>query len=233
MTEDRDKLFPGKVRFEDLKNHRYIGRKPIYDFLKENACYMGGQVLDFGCGSMQYDVCFDKADHITGLDVEGADVIFGKNKHIVYYDGINIPFDDESFDSCYSIQAFLCIRDYRHSLQEIHRILRPGGYFIITTDFVLPEMTALPDYTRVTKKRLIYELEEAGFEVIKIKGSTATKHTIRRLKIFCMKYEQHFPWVVCKLYTIFSNMMFVLDKDRYKEGLLPYDYLTLCRKKSG
>lgn len=34
--EPRDKLFTGKIRICDLKNHRYRLRKPIYDFLVEN-----------------------------------------------------------------------------------------------------------------------------------------------------------------------------------------------------
>lgn len=33
----RDKLFPGKVRWQDLLNPRYISRKPIYDFLVEQS----------------------------------------------------------------------------------------------------------------------------------------------------------------------------------------------------
>lgn len=228
----RDKLFSGKLRFKDLLNPRYIGRKPIYDFCVEHSKSITGKVLDFGCGSLQYNSVFTSAERIIGLDVKEAIKIFGTQEDVVYYDGKDVPFMDETFDSVFSIECFLCINDYSYSFSEINRILRRGGVFLLTVPFAMPEMeNELLDYNRFTKTRLKGELEKSGFEVLKIEGSTSTTDTLRRVRINKLIYEDHAPIVVWKMYTLYSNTLFAMKKGKIAERRFPYGYLVLCRKR--
>ena len=86
MRLERNKLFPGRVRLVDLCNARYITRKPIYDFLIENADRISGNVLDFGCGSMEYKKILKNVNTYSGLDIEGADKNGCFAEDVIYYD---------------------------------------------------------------------------------------------------------------------------------------------------
>ena len=45
----------------------------------------------------------------------------------------HLPFDDEVFDVVMSFDVFEHIRDSDAHLQEVHRVLRPGGQYLIQT----------------------------------------------------------------------------------------------------
>jgi len=47
------------------------------------------------------------------------------------YDGIRLPFPDESQDAVYSSHCLEHIKDYRSTLRDWYRVLKVGGYLII------------------------------------------------------------------------------------------------------
>jgi SAM-dependent methyltransferase len=57
------------------------------------------------------------------------------NFHLVVFDGINLPLDDNSVDIAYSNQVLehLHPEDAAAQLKEIHRVLKLGGQFICVT----------------------------------------------------------------------------------------------------
>jgi len=75
-------------------------------------CYEGtkqDKILDFGCGGGRYlFVGRELGYNVIGLDINqklfGDDIferlheIYGIEKYITFYDGINIPFEENSFD---------------------------------------------------------------------------------------------------------------------------------------
>lgn len=96
------------------------------------------KILDFGCGRGQVV----SAGLAKGFDIHGADTFEGmyekwmdqcdealRGKLHKIHDNI-LPFDDNSFDLIISNQVFEHIPDYKKSLEEIHRVLKPGGKLI-------------------------------------------------------------------------------------------------------
>lgn len=45
--------------------------------------------------------------------------------------GLNVPFDDESFDVAWTQHSTMNIEDKARLFQEIHRVLRPGGKYVL------------------------------------------------------------------------------------------------------
>ena len=83
-------------------------------------------VLDFFCGSRPYDDLMPSSARVTGLDVSDwagiADVVTTEF----------LPFADESFDMVTCFEAFYYVQDPPAAVDEIRRVLRPGGAVVLT-----------------------------------------------------------------------------------------------------
>jgi ubiquinone/menaquinone biosynthesis C-methylase UbiE len=97
------------------------------------------QMLDFGCGDGHSSVYirkhFPKAI-IKGIDVSAESINIANEKGIdaaefQTFDGSKIPFGDETFDVIFTSMVFHHIDHGLHAgvLNEIHRVLKPGGRF--------------------------------------------------------------------------------------------------------
>lgn len=93
-------------------------------------------VLDLGCGTGQSINVFRKYDSQVvwkGLDIEDSPEVSQRQRADVEFydfDGVNIPFDDETFDIVYSNQVFEHVRYPEQLLAEVRRVLKPEGAFI-------------------------------------------------------------------------------------------------------
>jgi SAM-dependent methyltransferase len=88
-------------------------------------------VLDIYCGTRPYEDLLPPHARSTGLDVEGnpygiADVVSNEF----------LPFGDASFDLVTCYEAFHYVEDPRRGVEEIRRVLRPGGRVLISVPFV-------------------------------------------------------------------------------------------------
>ena len=109
----------------------------------------GRNVLDLACGNGRWLDRFQSASYV-GLDLnkgmlsEAARV--HPNQRFVQGDMTAIPFADESFDgvlSMFGAMGHLPLDGQRMMLDEVHRVLRPGGVALITngnmmSPFALP-----------------------------------------------------------------------------------------------
>lgn len=146
-------------------NSNYIISRGISTGIKKNAHYMKGTMLDFGCGSKPYHSLFDVKNHI-GIDINNSahnnDISFVDK----FYDGKNIPFDDEYFDSIFSSEVLTHIFNVEEIISELNRVLKKNGCFLLTVPFVWKENEKPHDSVRYTSFGIKYLLEKNGFEII-------------------------------------------------------------------
>lgn len=124
----------------------YLSRHPLFfSFIRPQEAYLfhkymkylKSPTLDFGSGDGFFaDVVFGPQQIDTGIDLETNRTLEGKDakayKEIVYYDGITLPFQDNTYKTIVSNCVLEHIPDIQTSLKEIHRVLKPGGYFMTT-----------------------------------------------------------------------------------------------------
>jgi 2-polyprenyl-3-methyl-5-hydroxy-6-metoxy-1,4-benzoquinol methylase len=93
-----------------------------------------GRALDLGAG----DGAFAQRLHALGYDAVACDIDAGlyKASEIPFRAGnINdgIPFDDASIDLVVFIEVLEHLKNPWKAIEEMHRVLRPGGYLVLST----------------------------------------------------------------------------------------------------
>jgi SAM-dependent methyltransferase len=84
----------------------------------DSACFRGKKILDIGCGR-------DKLPGSVGLDhmpLPGVDVVCDLSE--------SLPFEDGEFEVVYSNQVLEHVPNMIDLIEEIHRILVPGGLLV-------------------------------------------------------------------------------------------------------
>ena len=108
----------------------------------------GARVLDVGCGLGAVDVLlFERfgAAHVTGIDVEAPLVAraAARVEAAGLADRVSIrmvspgpfPFEDAAFDVVFSKDSMIHIPDKRALYRDIHRVLAPGGWMVLSDWF--------------------------------------------------------------------------------------------------
>lgn len=105
----------------------------LYDWLPEN-----GPVLDVGCGNGIYTQWLaKKCEPAYGIDHNLKNLSWGKsefpNVNFLMANGESLPFPDDFFGAVMITEVLEHTRDDRLTLQEIHRVMRPGGTLLVST----------------------------------------------------------------------------------------------------
>ncbi|KAJ2786457.1 Delta(24)-sterol C-methyltransferase [Coemansia interrupta] len=103
----------------------------------------GMKVLDVGCGvgGPARECVRLTGAHVTGLNnndyqIQRANIYAAKNKqenHSTFVKGdfMHMPFEDNSFDAAYAIEATCHAPVLKDVYSEMYRVVKPGGYFAI------------------------------------------------------------------------------------------------------
>jgi ubiquinone/menaquinone biosynthesis C-methylase UbiE len=144
----------------------YIIRKRILKGVADNVHFLNGKMLDFGCGSKPYKSLFNVEEYI-GLDYDSQGHDHSNEQIDVFYDGVKIPFDDNTFDSVFSSEVFEHVFNLEEMIPEINRVMKVNGVILITCPFAICEHEQPNDYARYTSFAIKHLMQKNGFEVIK------------------------------------------------------------------
>jgi SAM-dependent methyltransferase len=109
-------------------------------------------VVDLGCGdgkSARFARQFQSDVRWVGLDIVESDNARNiSDEQVLLYDGVNLPFRDDSVPLIYSNQVLEHVRHPEPLLREVARVLQPGGTFIGSTSQLEPyHASSLWNYT--------------------------------------------------------------------------------------
>ena len=160
------------IPFEASTLDIYYVRQSILLALKENITLFKGKLLDIGCGKMPYKefiVANSTIEKYVGLDIEGALNYDADIKPDYLWDGITMPFADNSFDSAFGTEVLEHCARPEIILNEVYRVLKPGGVLFFTVPFLWPLHEVPNDAFRYTPFTLERLLTDASFVNIKLK----------------------------------------------------------------
>jgi len=133
------------------------------DFLRNHAGYFRGDVVDVGCGNGKYR---DLVKNLPGVtSYTGIDFYKTKVANIVADLNKPLSVSSNSFNVAICLSVIEHLQEPQLALDEMYRILRPGGYLLLSTPWVYPYHHEPNDYFRFSRYALKYMLEKSGFEV--------------------------------------------------------------------
>ncbi len=150
-------------------NPFYFARKGLAAHVRDLGRHISGRTLDVGCGSKPYEQLYDSTEYV-GLEYDTPQNRAGK-KADHFYDGETFPFGDGEFDSVVANEVFEHVFNPNRFLDEVHRVLKPGGMVLMTMPFVWDEHEQPHDFARYSSFGIRHLLEQHGFEIIKQRKS--------------------------------------------------------------
>ena len=139
----------------------------------------GNHVLDIGCGvgeALGTASSFQDVS-LAGIDISEKMIQIAKgalpNADLKVGSVLDLPWDQNTFDLIFSIEAIYFVHDIRKALQEIRRCLREGGRFFAVNEYYEENFgsstwaSQLPmKLIRLSENEWIEVFREAGFKSI-------------------------------------------------------------------
>lgn len=150
-----------------------IHKSLMLDKIKRYQSYFEGKILDVGAGDQPYRKQFTKISNYISTNTrqhyKDQSEEMNKFTDIWIKDASELPFEDNEMDGVLCFQVLSVIEKPDLFFKETERILKPGGKFLLTTDFLYPTWSD-QDRGRYSKQQLERFADEAGLKVIKIES---------------------------------------------------------------
>lgn len=169
----------------EIASDRIPSDNPIHQRLLQAyylACpYVSGNLLEVGCGEGRgISVLQDHCDHYTGIDkIEEVIQTLSKKYPDHSFLQSTIPpisgLENNSFDSIVTFQVIEHIGDDLAFLQELYRLLRPGGVALVTTPNIRKTLTRNPWHEREYTSEQLKALAADVFDEVTMKGITGSE----------------------------------------------------------
>jgi SAM-dependent methyltransferase len=217
MDVDQQTLasWPGRDRREPTRRHHgYLILKPLRaSLVAARGKYVrpGARLLDVGAGLMPYFPLF--ADLVS--DYVGNDVAAGPGlTSISPIEELDLP--DASFDVVLCTQVLEHVRRPQQALEEITRVLKPGGYLLLSTHGVYPHHPDPVDYWRWTQQGFEAMFEDVdGLELVELQpllGSPATMALLFAGALRDLARSSYLGWFASPLLVLVNAVGEAVDK---------------------
>jgi SAM-dependent methyltransferase len=162
----------------ELRHWWFRGRRRVLtDFLREETSSLPAEIriLDFGCGTGGNSPSYASYGSVFGLEPDLQAVQLASSRgagRFVRGSGTELPFRSEKFDVVVASDVLEHIGNDRGAVEEIARVLRPGGAFIFSVPahpwLFGPHDEALLHQRRYVRHGLRILLENAGLRVLRL-----------------------------------------------------------------
>ncbi len=182
------------------------------------------KILEAGCGTGNYIVSLTNIGHdVIGIELQEGRVHLAKKylkkygikeEKVMQGDLQQLPFKDNTFDAIFSHGVIEHIRDHDRAVQELYRVLKPGGYAMISVPSRISSFTISKLLTQAIDKIFGTHLWNIGYEKSFTKWKF--KKTLQHFKIIELKITEINPGTTIPLY---GKILRILDKPVYWTGI--------------
>jgi len=203
----------------------------LYRRLKAAAReYLRGRLLDAGAGRMAYrNILQDCCTQYESLDIADAD---GKIDHVADLQDTGLP--DATYDTVFCTQVLQHLPDPQRALNEISRILKPGGRALISVPHLVWLHNEPRDYLRFTSHGMKFMLERAGLTVLSSESAGGLicflAYAPSTLALALLWPVRPLFWAGLWLNRIFIRFALALDATFGLKSLYPTNFIVVAEK---
>ena len=184
-----------------------------------------GRTLDLGAQNGPYASHFPRR---VALDLRPASGV-----HVIG-DAQALGLADASFDVVLCTEVLEHVPEPQRAVDEMFRVLKPGGRLLLTTRFLFPIHDAPHDYFRYTKYGLRHLFETNGFDVVEITALSGFWLTFGTLFVYNLHRLHRGPlrWIpiIPAIGLVVQGASWLLDRlDRTEQWTWMYGVVARAR----
>jgi SAM-dependent methyltransferase len=161
-------------------------------------------ILDVGAGHGDF------ADIFVGLNYLSLDIVPYAEVDLVCDLGQTVPFKDGTFDAVVLMNVLEHVYENRQLVQNIAKVLKPGGKLILTVPFLLKVHQAPYDFSRYTPYYLENLAGDAGLKVTNLSGYYDTLYLLNESLGNLWQYSIHSGSALKR--TVTKALVFVIQR---------------------
>ncbi len=201
----------GRKYFSEIVNKRYAMQPWIHKLIGSVQLKDGSKLLEVGCGQGVDLLEFVKRGFsTTGADLSSESISLAREYFklskrkgsFLVSDAENLGFDDNSFDVVYSYGVLHHTTDTQKAIDEVHRVLKPGGAAIVMLyskysllRFLHPDIRSYEGRKKTEKEKCpivgVFSSSEARWMFRKFSEVNITKKNVGR-------FEKYLPELLKK-----------------------------------
>jgi len=228
---------------EEEKHWWYVGRRRILDtFVNSLSARFSThppRILDVGCGTGANLNMLSRHGDVEGVDVSVQALSYCKERglqNVKHGTAEELPFADASFDLVTALDVVEHLDDDLEGLREIRRVLKPGGFALLTVPAFMFLWGVQDDVSnhrrRYTMSQLQRVVGEAGFAIERGTYANITFFlpvlAVRTfMRLFGLKAQAEYAINVPALNNFFA-WVFGLERFWLKRLSLPFGVSAFC-----
>ncbi|MEO7911318.1 MAG: class I SAM-dependent methyltransferase [Roseiflexaceae bacterium] len=183
----------------------YLVMRELVSDIIASSSYARGRLLDVGSGNQPYQRWLRGVTEYIGIDINHQ-----TSRPAVGGLAYALPFAANSFDTVFSTQTLEHVEAPDLAVAEMARVLRPGGYLILTAPQTWRLHEKPYDFYRYTRFGLQYLLEHNGLQVVEIEAQGGVWVTIGQTfnNAVHRRWGPHLPIYAIYLIYLASNILF-------------------------
>jgi len=225
---------PSRFNWDYIYYHYYFkDLKDVFDaYIKES-----NKVFDIGCGNKPFEA------YIRSLtkndDYRGCDVVQSSEQKVdVICEATNIPEPSDKYDIVICTQVIEHVFEHTKIFEEAYRLLKPGGYIIVSSNFVWEIHESPYDFYRFTRYGFGQLLENAGFVIKEGKNNGGKFAALGQLIVHVFGRERRknniliriLQGIIRKCLRLSCNIIFPWLDNRIKDESYTLNYVFVGQK---
>ena len=199
--------------------------------------FASGNLLDVGCGNKPYESLFkNKLNSYVGCDV----IQSSDNKVDVICKATQLDFEDRRFDTVFSTQVMEHVDNSDLMMGECNRVLKPGGFLILSVPFCWELHEEPYDFFRFTKYGLQELCTRNNFEVVEIMSNGGKWAAISQMNLNMIystfKNKSLFTKILKGVFinlglTSLLNKLAIKFDNKFYDPSLTLNYVLVAKKR--